>query len=152
MFVIFSSSWLSVIEVYFSHFSDIFYTCYFHLLFTFHYVLCDFSLCFSSNLYGQFYYLKIVLSYLIASIRFHIPFFISFWNTHSGEDKLRVYWEDDYRRTIHNEGQEKNGYLQDLRFPYPRSLDGLSLSSRCLLCPSYPKLTSSLLLITWWFP
>ena len=33
-----------VIEVYFLHFSDIFYTRYFHFLFTFHYVLCNFSL------------------------------------------------------------------------------------------------------------
>ena len=48
---------------------------------------------------------KIVLSYLIAPIRFHILFFVSPYSFEShiqGQDKQLVL-EDDHRRTIHNE-------------------------------------------------
>ena len=51
-----------VIVVYFSHFSNIFYTCYSYFLCTFHYVFFMIFL----NPYDQFYYLK--LFYLILSL------------------------------------------------------------------------------------
>ena len=65
-----------------------------------------------------------ILSYLIALIRSHNPFLIFFSEHTLRRRQTASVLEDDHRRTTHNKEQEKNGYLQVLWFPHPRSLDG----------------------------
>ena len=91
---------------------------------------------------------KIVLSYLIAAIRFHLPFFISFRNTHSGEDELQVYWRTTTRGLSTTRNRRRMGIYKTFDFLIFEVLVGFSFSSRCFLCPPNPKSTSSLFLIT----
>ena len=110
----------------------IFFAFFKHFLHSLFSLFIHFPLCFMRlfsmiflNPYGQFYYLNLfylILSYCSDKISHSFPYFLS-------EHTLGRRWtasvlEDDHRRTTHNEEQEKNGYLQDLWFPHPQSLDG----------------------------
>ena len=62
-----------------------------------------------------------------------------YWRTTTGElSTMR------YRRSM--------GIYKTFDFPILKVLVGIGLSSHHFLCPSDPKPTSSLLLITWRFP
>ena len=62
------------------------------------------------------------------------------------------YWRTTTRKLPTTRYRRGMGIYKTFNFLILKVLEGLSLSSRCLLCPSYPKPTLSLLLITWWFP
>ena len=69
---------------------------------------------------------NLILVILLFQLYFYLRFFVSPYSLKSHirlQDKQLVL-EDDYKGTTHNEVQEKYGYLQDLRFPHPRSLGG----------------------------
>ena len=146
-----------VIEVYFSHFSDIFYPRYFRFLLLFRYVLCIscpnsciFPCAFRTP-YGQ----TLSIVYLIVPTRFH-SCFLHFFNSSRTHTRERLQLVEFKNATTIGLPTTRNrrimGIYKIFDFLILEVLMSLGLSSRRLLCPSYPKPTLSRFLITWRFP
>ena len=97
---------------------------------------------------------NLILFILLFQLDFtFISLFLLILGNHTYDGKTNDwYWRTTTRELTTTRYRRSMGIYETFDFLIFEVLVGLSLSSRCFLGPSYPKLTPSLLLITRWLP